>query len=590
MNYLKRLIIQTLSVACLVLAAGCSSGDLPQNHVIRGTADLRDGRVYSSVVELNGEWEFYPGRFLAPGEFNDRIRGERIYLKVPGDWGSIQKAKGFGTYRLKVRLPDDYTQYSLKLIWVKSVAKVWVDQKLLLQQGEIMDPVEKSVPGDYISIVDFRPVNPDFFITIHVANYHDRRGGLCFPVSIGTPDVMYGNEMKLTFINTLIIGALVIVILFHIALQFYFRTLSLNLYVSLICCMVMTRIFILTDSIYIFSFVRSLGYTLLVKIEFAGLVLVFIFLLQFFTRLYVAKPGGFLKRILFWSGIASIVYIAVMPVFFIKEALPFFQLYLLAVTVFLIAFPLRAGVRAGVSGARIYFAIIVLALLAFINDIIYFLTSRGFPNITGYAFFFVLVGHFIVLSIYFANLFQSNISLVKDIGLKNKVVAKLSLLSSTDSLTGLFNRRFFDNYLSGRIRDFKKGETIWLVLFDIDFFKKVNDNFGHNKGDLVLKDISNLVRGLIRTGDVLCRWGGEEFAIVISGMDKNGIAQFTERIRESVEAFRFPVARSITASFGVASLSYGETAADFIRRADEAMYGAKESGRNRVVFAAEKRV
>lgn len=587
MNLLKHFIIPILAVALLLSASGCGKAEPSQNHAVKGVADLRDGRIQSSVVELNGEWEFYPGRLLSPGEFDDKIAGERIYLKVPGDWNRIMGARGFGTYRLKVLLPDDYTQYSLKLIWVKSAAKVWIGGMLLLEQGVIDDPVEKSMPGDYITIADFRPAGRDFIITAQVVNYQDRRGGLCFPVSIGTPDAMYGNEMRLTFIDTFIIGALVIVTLFHIALQFYFRSISLNLYVSLICCMVMSRIFILTDSIYIYSLIGFLGVKPLVKIEFVGFILIFLFFLQFFTKLYLRGTKELLQRILFWSGIASIAYAVMAPLYYVKAALPLFQVYLLAVTLYLIIYPLRAGVKAGVSGARIYLAAVIIGLLVFINDIIYFLTSRGLPSISGYFFFIFLAGHFIVLSIYFSGLFHRNISLARDIGFKNRIVANLNLLSSTDPLTDLFNRRFFDNYLNGRIRDFEKGDKLWLVIFDIDFFKDVNDCFGHNKGDLVLKDMSALVRKLIRADDILCRWGGEEFAIVISGMDKNGIEQFTERIRESIELFRFPVKRKITASFGVASFYGGETFEDFIRRADEALYCAKKTGRNRVVFASE---
>jgi diguanylate cyclase (GGDEF)-like protein len=395
---------------------------------------------------------------------------------------------------------------------------------------------------------------------------------------------MYSGEMKSSFINGFIIGALIIVVLFHFALYLYSRAFSLNLYIALVCCMVLTRLFVLTESIYIASLVNFLGHNILVKIEFAGFILIFIFLMQFFTKLYQRNSENLFKRVLYWCGIVSICYILIVPVYYIKIALPIFQIYVLAVTLFIIIFPLGEGVRNGASGARIYCSIMILGILAFINDIVYFLISRGLPNISSYIFFVFLVGHFVVVSIYFSEIFRKNIYLKEEIDLKQKTVKNLNLISATDPLTGLFNRRFFDSYLSGKIREYNTGENLWLVMLDIDFFKKVNDELGHSCGDTVLKEMSALIKGLIRTGDVLCRWGGEEFAIIVSGMDAIRIRFFTERIRESIESYKFSAGRKITSSFGVAAYVSGESAGDFIHRTDIALYGAKNSGRNRIVF------
>lgn len=584
MDSIRTLISAILMILCITAYSGCSDETRLPVSVINGVADLRDGVVKNSIVKLNGEWEFYPGRFINPDEFDSKQFPGMVMLRVPGDWNGIQADRGFGTYRIKVLLPDRNTNYSIKLLWVKSAARVWIDNDFLFEQGVIRDPVEHSTPGDYITISDFRPEKENFYITIQVANYQDRRGGLCFPVSIAPPVVMYNNEMRATFISTFIIGALAIVMLFHFALHYYFRRLSLNLYISFACFMVILRLFVLSDSIYIYSLVSPLGYDLLVRFEFTGLLFIFISLMQFFIKLYSDDVSTPVKRILLWGGVSSVVYSALMPVYYIKFALPVFQVYVLAVTFFLILSPLREGVAKKLSGARIYFAIVFAGLLSFINDIIYFLSSRGLPNISGYFFFIFLAGHFVVVSMYFSDIFKSNLSLVEEISLKKKIVSRLSFLSSTDPLTGLFNRRFFDNYLDGKIKDYRKGESLWFVIFDLDYFKKVNDDFGHNAGDAVLKEVSRLSRGLMRTGDVLCRWGGEEFAIVISGMDRKGIAQFTERIRESLENHRFPVRRKITASFGVAFYSGNEAASELAHRADKALYAAKKSGRNRVVF------
>ena len=133
------------------------------------------------------------------------------------------------------------------------------------------------------------------------------------------------------------------------------------------------------------------------------------------------------------------------------------------------------------------------------------------------------------------------------------------------------------------------GETLWLIMFDIDFFKNVNDDFGHNMGDLVLREFSIVVKRLIRTDDILARWGGEEFCIIAAEMDLKSIVQFTERIRESIENFNFSVKRTITASFGIAGYKYGEPMDEFIKRADYALYEAKKTGRNRVIVEPDEK-
>jgi len=584
MNSLRSIYTVTLYLLFSLIVTGCANSDSRHRCAVNGVADLRNSKLYGTITRLDGEWEFYPGRLISPIDFDGIISGKRNYLKVPGDWNRVQGAKGYGTYRLKVILPESYPPLSLKMLWIKSVSKVWIDDRLLLQQGVLPANPSDSLPGDQIAIADFRPENSSFDITIQVANYNDRRGGICFPVYMALPVCMYKNEMKITFVFTFIIGAIAIVMLFHFALFYYLRALSLNLYMTLVCFLAIVRLFLLGDSMYIYSLISQVSYNILVKIEFIGLVLIFLFLLEYFTKLYMPDYRMRIKQVLRIFIASLTVYLLVAPVYYVRSSLPLIHIYILMVTLYLIAWPLFRGYKEKKRGAKIYMAIAIVSLPALVNDIRYFLTSTGLPNISGYFFLLFFAGHFVVVSLYFVDLISRNISLLRDIRLKNEIVANLNLLSATDPLTGLFNRRFFDNYLNSRITNFKKGDIFWLVLFDIDHFKKVNDNFGHNKGDAVLKDMAEVVRKLIRTEDVFCRWGGEEFAIMISGMEKHVIEQFSGRIRESIATYSFPVETTVTASFGITSYITGESPADFVNRCDTALYEAKNGGRNRVVF------
>ena len=167
--------------------------------------------------------------------------------------------------------------------------------------------------------------------------------------------------------------------------------------------------------------------------------------------------------------------------------------------------------------------------------------------------------------------------------------AEIERLAVTDGLTGLFNHRHFQERLShefDRLGRFE--EPISLLLIDIDFFKKINDTYGHPVGDSVLRKVADIIRKTIRTVDIPARYGGEEFAVVLVGTDAGGAMKMAERLRKSVADAKFSSGRnsfSITISIGISTYTKdikGKEA--FIERADKALYDAKGSGRNRSIL------
>lgn len=161
-------------------------------------------------------------------------------------------------------------------------------------------------------------------------------------------------------------------------------------------------------------------------------------------------------------------------------------------------------------------------------------------------------------------------------------------MAVTDPLTGLHNRRYLESHLGGLIDEAADSDKrLALMILDIDHFKSVNDTFGHDAGDEVLKRFADRVKTVIRGVDVLCRLGGEEFVIVMpdTGLDVAG--RVAERVRETVGAELFPIDKgarhiSVTVSIGLAERRNGREADALLRRADRALYRAKQSGRNQV--------
>lgn len=155
--------------------------------------------------------------------------------------------------------------------------------------------------------------------------------------------------------------------------------------------------------------------------------------------------------------------------------------------------------------------------------------------------------------------------------------------ATTDNLTGLYNRQHFNDRLAEEIaRNSRYSQSLSLIIFDIDHFKKINDNYGHLTGDAVLKELSELASSRVRQTDLLARWGGEEFVILLLGANQEASQVVANKLCTLVAEHSFPVVNGLTCSFGVTTYINGESAEDFVNRADEALYGAKASGRNRV--------
>ena len=163
---------------------------------------------------------------------------------------------------------------------------------------------------------------------------------------------------------------------------------------------------------------------------------------------------------------------------------------------------------------------------------------------------------------------------------------KLEDMSVTDHLTGLKNRRGFTERIMGLITNKKKNSPFCLVMFDIDFFKKVNDNFGHDSGDKVLKEFASLLNKVFRQKDYIFRWGGEEFIVLLGEVELSNAFNVAERLRVQMKGLDIlNNGHQITVSGGLAQYIDGEAVEVLLKRLDEALYAAKATGRDRIVIS-----
>jgi two-component system cell cycle response regulator len=181
------------------------------------------------------------------------------------------------------------------------------------------------------------------------------------------------------------------------------------------------------------------------------------------------------------------------------------------------------------------------------------------------------------------DLAATNTLLTDEIVERRHIENKLRDLAERDSLTLIYNRIIFFELMSQETERAKRyGRPLSLIMFDLDHFKAVNDTYGHVAGDTVLQTVTRIVNSIIRKNDIFARYGGEEFVILSPEAGLDSAVSIAEKLRASVEQHFFPEAGRITISVGVAAYAKEDPEDGFIRKADEALYSAKNDGRNRV--------
>lgn len=171
--------------------------------------------------------------------------------------------------------------------------------------------------------------------------------------------------------------------------------------------------------------------------------------------------------------------------------------------------------------------------------------------------------------------------IIEDISALKKMEAQLKLEAMNDYLTGIYNRRFFVEMMKIAMSNAEiTNHELSIIMFDIDDFKNINDQFGHGEGDTVLVKISEIVKQSIRECDIFCRWGGDEFILMLPGSNLDNSTKVAEKMKLRISEGNYELPFKVTCSFGVAARCDEQTYDDLIKLADIALYEAKRNGKN----------
>lgn len=230
----------------------------------------------------------------------------------------------------------------------------------------------------------------------------------------------------------------------------------------------------------------------------------------------------------------------------------------------------------------LFLSVVLLAIFweFYLEDIIgfAFYTDHDTESFQERMEYVISVSVFAAASLIFPTIFG-----IRLINTHSKLLDDLHRSANNDYLTGLYNRRKISQVFTTEIwRSERYNRFLSIILIDIDDFKATNDTFGHNSGDTLLREIADAIRNTVRSTDYTGRWGGEEFLVICPETSASGASSLAEKIRAVIESRDFRNAGKKTASFGVTSYKDDKNIESLIKRADEALYTAKNNGKNRV--------
>lgn len=557
-----------------------------------------DSEYFRAIHPLQGQWVF-------------RFQGDetKTLVTVPSSWNGIRsKTYETGSYELRIECPPELLQH------IGPVGLLIPDYAQIIEVRANDTPIFSSGSADrqrtgYTRALVPLELEPIIHLDITFTNTSYRNGGMYTVPMFGEYQQLLRYREQKIILEALAIGLFFLVALYHLLL-FIWRYQNISAaYLSLAGLLMVVRSVVTGESsitIFFPQFSWNAGY----HIEYVSAYLVTIAILQFINSTFPDRNRAIRTGVRFVSfglGVTSFIS-AFLPAALLSKSIYVLQTSIFIALVLGIIIIFRAHSRRS-TGATLFFWGALFSILLVLIDFSYYLNHPlRYYNTAQMAMFCFLSVQTMVLSRIYgnaylqaerlthsleaevaqrtANLKKSNRSLKEEIQRREKVEERLTLLSTTDPLTGCANRNKMNELLSQHHRDFTdNGKTFGLIMFDADQFKRVNDEYGHEVGDRVLKRLVDTANESIRQGDVLSRWGGEEFLVLLPNLNYHGAIHTAERIRNAFESILLPPVGRVTASFGAAIPRQGETVQALLVRLDGYLYRAKQAGRNRVVYS-----
>ncbi|GAU78762.1 diguanylate cyclase [Fusibacter sp. 3D3] len=599
----KHFLLVLAFIAILILAYYLNADHKMETPVpVKGYLDLREWSFEEDgMVSLSGEWAFYFDDFLEP-DLDKAHMPKAQYVLLPSNKNTMNQVKPFdenqfyGTMRLVIDLPKNQQIYGLKSDIVLSAYELYINDNFMGSVGQVGTNKATSQPSYKILNSYFQPEQNRVELLYHTSDFYFEDCAITAP-QIGLADQIV-RESKIGIGRDLFLfGMLLTMGLYHIGLYVIRKKDRGPFYFGVFCLTFGLRLLIVGERIlpstvaFDFTIYSRMAYATV----FIGVGALFAFLYFTFNELF---PRGYLKGSLYLT-ILSLVIAFLAPFMYIDLWIIPYAVIGFSLMGYAI-FRLIIGVKKGTAFTGWVLVSFICIVLTFLNDFIYEITLSNRASMIPIGMTVFIMTQAYTLSAKFSKAFASveKLSSEKEAlflemkhvnaNLENIVenrtrdlreaLAEMDLMSKTDYLTKLPNRRFMFQKIEALVQS---EQDFFVAIADIDKFKIVNDTYGHDKGDVILQDLSERLSKAIGDSGFVGRWGGEEFMMVFYGSDPVRVLRIANVIRESIASkYNISIHSPVTITIGLCAYSEGITLDAVIANADKALYEGKLGGRN----------
>lgn len=564
-------IIMVLLLGALLSPLFLGEDSCPETQVFAsgGVLDLGDWtQRESGLVTLEGEWSYYPGQLR---EDRHTLDGGKI-VTVPHFWeedpASGQSPYGFGSYRLEVTGLDASGMYGIKVLDEVTAYQLWVNGIPALANGVVGKDDSHSMPQWKPAVGVFQADDHGVaVIEMDLSNFNYYRGGFWNSLMIGTLKEVVSDYNNHKLLDMFLFASMFIIGISNFIMFFLYRwRYNAMLYFSLFCFTMGSRT-MLTGHRIVNDLFPGMNWDLGVRLEYlCGYLLLPLFALFIVSFFNLGVYQSKLRRLMAGIIVVTLIAMATLPnALYVHYLAPYKWMAILVALGFLVL--VIREFRQDAVRARVLLVIVAGFLIAVFKEIFIGGTLSWLPFAT-----LNLIVCFSFLT------FNRLMNLVRE----KEIFEKKAI---HDQLTGLYNRNYLTALEAENCPFWKQERHRYLMFLDLDSFKDINDTHGHDTGDFILLEVSTRIKKLLRSTDILCRYGGDEFIIIIDELenDFNNVKKVADRI---IGAIREPLSIDgmdfeIGASIGITEMDAAHCGIEtYIRQADQAMYSAKKIGGN----------
>lgn len=555
-----------------------------QYSVEKGVIDLSYYNLeLIAPVNLDGMWEFRWDELLEPGDSKwDNSQDETQYYPVPIFWTSYidqnYSSVGQGTYRLIIKTSGECRYYGIKLPEIFSEYRLWINDDLIDERWNFDGDQSHYLKPSIFSMYSESDV---LEIVLQVRNSSHSNAGIGQSIVFGSEQSIYRSQMFNISLDVFLIAICLFAGIYHTIIFIFRKEEKELLFFGLFCFSLALRTFS-TGSTLMMQALPGLSFlvgsriatTVIPMSAITFLVFSFYFFKEFAPRkifvILLALNSAFLVLVL---TTIPLVYSTIYS---------YYLLIILATCIFVIGVDIYAIIKRK-DFSFIFFLGFLILFAGIANDMMHYLQII----FTGYYLSAFFAGFILIESLILSVKFSQEHLMVSELSERLEIAINTA---NIDPLTGIYNRRFL--VLSGT-RELELSKRydyqFSIVMIDIDYFKKINDNYGHDIGDLVIIKLADNISSNIRGSDILTRFGGDEFVILLPQTNTKEAILVAEKIRAVVEKSTIPINEDVniqfTISMGVAvSGNDNKSFEEIMRQADEMLYESKKKGRNAVSY------